>query len=400
MAGDSGQEWGAGKTVWDASARSGRAALGARRALSNRQRRLLVGAPPLIVLHAVLLHTVGLDTSRLGACLAAAGISVVVALVLRPLLVLLVMLCLGARPIHLRTGTGPLLGFHVGTGFVASFHAIPISFTVTYLPRPRHYGRDLRIMFATIVLAPLALTPAACALLLPPYVRALSVVLGLLYTAMDAATVQPDLPRTMGARAFPRTSKDFDPATSDPHWGAVAHGVAAAGFGDIEGAAAQIQYLRSRRHASGAAGIETVIYRVRGNCAGILRTYGIAARGPRAANPAAPAPHTRALREFLAAVILARFAATTLLLVERDPRGEPGSGRTPAREGHHPVRTRRSAVHQGPGVRGAGPDRGRPRRVVPGRPDRALVRAGRRRAAAARGQTAGDGGPGRHRRGR
>lgn len=296
---------GGGGTDWDGAARSAERAGSRLRAADNQRRQLFVLVPMLIVFYADMFHILGPGSSRVGGVLAAVAVAFG-SLLVRPLLLLLVMPCLGARTVHLRVGVGPFLGFQAAPWRTVSFRAVPITLRGAYLPRPAHYGRDMRISLGIAVLSPLALT-AAGALLIPPYARVLCLIVGLGYTGAAAASRRPGSPRTLAARAFRTAAPRVDPQLADPNWGHIANGLMAAQYGDLQAAGTHLEYLRTRGRGSGA--MEALIQQVRGDYAPAIEA------ALRAADTAPKNAEQHAARQ----ATLARLAFHTLLAAERDP---------------------------------------------------------------------------------
>lgn len=277
-----------------------------RAVLDTRRRRALVVLPSVIVFYIFAVPLLNYGWPRSGVVLAAAGIAILAGL-LRHFLILLVMSCLGARAVRMRIGAGPCVGFRVTPVRVLTFHAIPITISCSYLPRVRHYGRDLRIMNGTAVLAPLVLNLLG-SLLLPSYAFPLSLVFGIMFTGADAVTRAPNSSRSLGTRAFRRASAAEDPQFGDPEWGHVAHGLIAAAFGDLGTAANELAYLRTQGH-SAAAMLEATILTVRGDYAPAVRTQ---------LQLAQPKPTWTAAQRLARPALLVQAAFLTLLVGERD----------------------------------------------------------------------------------
>jgi hypothetical protein len=290
--------------------RPGRLGKGDVRASDNRRRQLLVLGPMLIVFYAVAFHVLDSGTSRYGGVFAAIGVALA-ALAVRPFLLLAVMPCLGARPVHVRVGVGPFLGFRVTPGHSASFRALPITFRAVYRPQPARYGRDLRVSMGISVLSPLALTLVG-APLLPPYARALCVIIGLGHSGAEAVSRRPGSPRTLAARAFHTVAPRVDPQIAYPDWGHIANGLMAPQFGDFDTAAAEIEYLKGRGHRD-VGGIEKLLQRVRGDYGPLMQA---SIRSADAGTPQNAAQ--RATRQ----AVLGRLAFVALLAAERDPSSE------------------------------------------------------------------------------
>lgn len=301
---------GGGGTTRSGSGRSGgRAGEGgaARSGLAEaRRRRSLVILPLLVVFYIVAFSIISGNPSRMGGFWAAIGIGVA-SFLLRPFVVLLVMSCLGAHVVLMRIGVGPYVATRATPTRMLVFRAFPITISCAYLPRVRHYGRDLRIMNATTVLTPLALNLLG-SLLLPSYALPMSLTIGLMYTVADAVTRQPGSARSMGSRAFRKASAAEDPQLGDPDWTYLAHGVSEASFGDLQAAATHLEQLKARGHR-GASRVEAVIQTVRGDYAAAVRVHFLLAE---------PAPQLTPLQRASRPALLSRAAYLILLVGERD----------------------------------------------------------------------------------
>lgn len=252
--------------------------------------------------YGVMMHVTSADPSRVAGCFGALGVAMA-ALVLRPFVVMLVMVCLGCRVVRIRVGAGPFTGVRLIGGRVVTFRTIPITFSAAYLPPPRQWGRDLRIMYGTIVLSPFVLSLVGIALV-PPYARVLCPIIGLGYSAVAAFSLPEGSRRGMAARAFGTPTAADDPQLAEPNWGYLANGLIAARFGELAEAAADLQYLRDASDALGN-GIEVLIERVQGDYAPVARAYTAELRKP-TSSP-------------LRATLVARLAFVTLLMAEREP---------------------------------------------------------------------------------
>lgn len=270
----------------------------------NQARQFPVLLVTLLAVFTVMTHITDPDSSRFAGCFGAYGIALAT-LVLRPFVVLLVMVCLGSRVTRLSVGIGPFTGVRLVRDHVVTFRTLPLTFTGSYLPPPRHWTRDVRIMYATIVLSPLALSLVGMALL-PPYARVLSPIIGLGYSASAAVTLPAGLPRSIGARAFGKPTLENDPQLANPHWGYTANGMTAARFGELAEAATNLQYLRAAGSEFGD-GIEVLIQRAQGDYVPVAQTYS------RQLNRKTPLP--AAVRS----VVMARLAFVALLVAEREP---------------------------------------------------------------------------------
>jgi hypothetical protein len=281
------------------------------RGSAARQRRQLAILPILVVFYIVYFHVVGSGPNRSGGSLLAVGVGAL-ALLLRPFAVLLVMLCLRARVVHLRVGVGPFLGHRVTPARVVGFRAIPITISCHYLPRPRHYGRDLRVMSAALIFCPLLLTLLGT-LALPPYARVIGLAFGLTVSVADAVSRPRGSVRTLGARAFRKPRPEQDPQFGDPEWGHLAQGRVAARFGEFDTAAEQLAYLKAREHEA-ADTLEAAIQCVRGAYEPVIRALLRLTGADRPADPG--------VRRLARPMLLGELAFVVLLTAERDRRIE------------------------------------------------------------------------------